>query len=959
MTAMTNTAYPNINSIPSLAKLSTDQVDTTRPPVILVDGSYYLFRCFHGLPPLSNSQGLPTNAIRGVLNALNKLIKKYHPTHMAVAFDTKAPTFRHNLSEAYKAHRPPMDEALRIQIPYIHEMIEKLGIALIKIDGFEADDIIGTLAYQACQQGHRVIISTGDKDMAQLVNDCVMLEDSFTGKLTDNAGVIEKFGVTSEQIADYLALMGDASDGISGIPKVGQKTAAKLLNEYQNIDGILANLANIKGAVGKSIADNQDSIPLNRILATIVTNLKLAISFDDITLDHSQETTIERAPALYALFEELEFKKEMAQTAELLNLPHQPTDKAVSIDIHDNTLSSQTPILPIKDISYHTITTQQDFTKLLDKLNHTPYFAIDTETTDINWQHAKLVGISVSTADYEGYYIPVGHTADFDVLLDNQLPIDTVLSAFKPILENPNIGKIGQHLKYDAHIFKKYGINISPWQMDTMLASYVINAAATRHGMDALAKHYLGVQTTTFEDVAGKGAKQLSFDKVAMDAASQYACEDADITFRLFNRFNQHINQDKTAAQLLYHLEMPTAQILTQMEHDGILIDTDFLGQLSDEFDKKIMALQIEAERIADEPFNLASPKQLGEILFDKLGIAGGKKTKTGQYATSEAVLSKIEHPLIDVVLEHRSLSKLKSTYTDTLANAADEQGRVHTSYHQALTSTGRLSSSDPNLQNIPIRTDTGRLIREAFIAPKGRMILAADYSQIELRLMAHFSGDESLIRAFNHNLDIHTATAAEIMGKDISEVTPSERRAAKAVNFGLLYGMSAFGLAKQIEVDRAVAQDYIKRYFARYPAILEYMERTKTMAKQLGYVQTILGRKLYSPDIQSSNRMIKDAAERAAINAPLQGSAAEIIKLAMIAVDEVLPKDDAKLLLQVHDELVFEVDTDKAHDIGNLIKTAMQNALTDTAKKLGWAVDFAVPLVIEIGIGENWEQAH
>ncbi|RKM45065.1 DNA polymerase I [Moraxella catarrhalis] len=959
MTAMTNTAYPNINSIPSLAKLSTDQVDTTRPPVILVDGSYYLFRCFHGLPPLSNSQGLPTNAIRGVLNALNKLIKKYHPTHMAVAFDTKAPTFRHNLSEAYKAHRPPMDEALRIQIPYIHEMIEKLGIALIKIDGFEADDIIGTLAYQACQQGHRVIISTGDKDMAQLVNDCVMLEDSFTGKLTDNAGVIEKFGVTSEQIADYLALMGDASDGISGIPKVGQKTAAKLLNEYQNIDGILANLANIKGAVGKSIADNQDSIPLNRILATIVTNLKLTISFDDITLDHSQETTIERAPALYALFEELEFKKEMAQTAELLNLPHQPTDKAVSIDIHDNTLSSQTPILPIKDISYHTITTQQDFTKLLDKLNHTPYFAIDTETTDINWQHAKLVGISVSTADYEGYYIPVGHTADFDVLLDNQLPIDTVLSAFKPILENPNIGKIGQHLKYDAHIFKKYGINISPWQMDTMLASYVINAAATRHGMDALAKHYLGVQTTTFEDVAGKGAKQLSFDKVAMDAASQYACEDADITFRLFNRFNQHINQDKTAAQLLYHLEMPTAQILTQMEHDGILIDTDFLGQLSDEFDKKIMALQIEAERIADEPFNLASPKQLGEILFDKLGIAGGKKTKTGQYATSEAVLSKIEHPLIDVVLEHRSLSKLKSTYTDTLANAADEQGRVHTSYHQALTSTGRLSSSDPNLQNIPIRTDTGRLIREAFIAPKGRMILAADYSQIELRLMAHFSGDESLIRAFNHNLDIHTATAAEIMSKDIREVTPSERRAAKAVNFGLLYGMSAFGLAKQIEVDRAVAQDYIKRYFARYPAILEYMERTKTMAKQLGYVQTILGRKLYSPDIQSSNRMIKDAAERAAINAPLQGSAAEIIKLAMIAVDEVLPKDDAKLLLQVHDELVFEVDTDKAHDIGNLIKTAMQNALTDTAKKLGWAVDFAVPLVVEIGIGENWEQAH
>lgn len=962
---MTNLIYPNIADIPNLAKLPTDHIDRSRPPVILVDGSYYLFRCFHGLPPLSNSQGLPTNAIRGVLNALNKLIKKYNPTYMAVAFDTKVPTFRHDLSEAYKAHRPPMDDDLRVQIPYIHDMIEKLGIPLIKIDGFEADDIIGTLARQACQNGYPVVISTGDKDMAQLVNDCVILEDSFTGRLTDKAGVVEKFGVTSEQIADYLTLMGDASDGISGIPKVGQKTAARLLNEYHDIDGILANLEHIKGAVGKSIADNQDDIPLNRVLATIVTNLELAIGFDDIALDHSQAAEQKRAPALYTLFQELEFKKEIADTAKLLTQSNNQADKSLPLteDLSSDADSADTPngvpTLPAGEVSYHTITTKAAFDQLVNKLASVPYFAIDTETTNIDWQQAKLVGISVSTANYEGYYIPVGHTEDFDVLIDDQLPIDEVLSALKPILENPNIGKIGQHVKYDAHIFKKYGITLNHWAMDTMLASYVINAAATRHGMDALAEHYLGIQTTTFEQVAGKGAKQLSFDKVALDLASRYACEDADVTFRLFSVFSDYLSRDDAAAKLLHQLEIPTAQILTQMEHDGILIATDFLGQLSGEFDKKIMALEIEAERIAGEQFNLASPKQLGEILFEKLGIAGGKKTKTGQYSTSEAVLSKIDHPLIDVVLEHRSLSKLKSTYTDALAKAADSQGRVHTSYHQALTSTGRLSSSDPNLQNIPIRTDTGRLIREAFVAPPGRVILAADYSQIELRLMAHFSGDESLIRAFNHNLDIHTATAAEIMGKDISEVTPSERRAAKAVNFGLLYGMSAFGLAKQLGVDRPVAQEYIKRYFARYPAIAGYMENTKAMAKQLGYVQTILARKLYSPDIQSSNRMVKDAAERAAINAPLQGSAAEIIKLAMIAVDKVLPKAHAKLLLQVHDELVFEVDVDKADDIGKLIKTAMQNALTDTAKHLGWEVDFAVPLVVEVGIGENWDQAH
>lgn len=960
-------------SIPNLAKFDTSGIDNNRPPVILVDGSYYLFRCFHGLPPLSNQDGLPTNAIRGVLNALGKLIKKYKPTHMAVAFDTKAPTFRHELSDAYKAHRPPMDDDLRVQIPYIHELIEKLGIALIKIDGFEADDIIGTLARNACMQGYPVVISTGDKDMAQLVNDCVILEDSFKDKITDVAGVFDKFGVHNTQIADYLTLMGDSSDGIAGIPKVGAKTASKLLGEYGNIEGILANVANIKGMVGQKIAEHQDEIPLNRTLATIVTDLQLPISFDELRLDNDKETQIKRAKALYELFKTLEFKKEMAEQLALLTMTEPSvTNDLFNNDNADNELNNpfddnladnsdelSVKPLPIKQGTYKTINSLDEFHKFIDKLKNVPYFAIDTETTSIDWQKAELVGVSIATTNYEGYYIPVGHTGDFDILLDNQLDRDFVLNELKPILQNPNIGKIGQHIKYDSHIFKKYGIELNNWHMDTMLASYVINGVATRHNMDDLASYYLGVTTTTFEEVAGKGAKQLSFDKVDMDKASDYACEDADITYRLFSVFDEYLQKDTNANQLLHQLEIPIAQILTQMEHDGILIKTEFLGKLSLAFDNQISQLEQKAFALAGESFNVASPKQLGEILFDKLGIMGGKKTKTGQYSTSEAVLAKIDHPLVDVMLEYRSLSKLKSTYTDTLAKVADKQGRVHTSYHQALTSTGRLSSSDPNLQNIPIRTDTGRLIREAFVAPKGRVILAADYSQIELRLMAHFSGDERLIDAFKNNLDIHTATASEIMAKDLAEVTPNERRSAKAVNFGLLYGMGVFGLAKQLGVENGVAKDYIKRYFARYPAIHDYMENTKSYAKSTGYVTTILGRKLYAPNINSSNAMIRQGAERASINAPLQGSAAEIIKLAMIAVDKVLPKDHAKLLLQVHDELVFEVDSDKADEMGEIIKTAMQNVLTDTAKELGWDVAFTVPLVVEVGVGNNWEEAH
>ncbi len=982
--------------IPNLAQFDTSAIDKDARPVVLVDGSYYLFRCFFGLPMLSNSKGLPTNAIRGVLNALNKLMRKYQPAYMAVAFDTRAPTFRHELSEAYKAHRPPMDDDLRVQIPYIHRMIEALGIPLIKIDGYEADDIIGTLAHEACQNGLPVVISTGDKDMAQLINDCVVLEDSFKGIITDVDNVVDKFGVTATQIADYLTLMGDASDGIAGIPKVGQKTAAKLLTEYGDIDGILANLADIKGVVGKNLAEHQDSIPLNRTLATIVTDLPLPVAFSDIRLDSQDSDApakFARISGLHTLFTELEFRQEIDSTAkELAKLEtlfsadsqtlstddvariseaaknsDTPAQFSLLSDEADTAETHSVPSLADADTHYHTITSMADFDALIVRLSSTQQFAIDTETTSIDWQKADLVGISIALTNYEAYYLPVGHADDLGVLLDNQLPLDAVLAKLKPILENPAIGKIGQHFKYDAHLFAKYGIDVigdihaqpNNWAMDTMLASYVINGAATRHGMDDLAQHYLDIKTTTFEEVAGKGAKQLSFDKIAIDTASHYACEDADITYRLYSIFSDYLAKDKAAKKLLHKLEIPTAQLLTQMEHDGILINTAFLGKLSAEFDQKISALESQAHSVAGEVFNLASPKQLGEILFEKLGIAGGKKTKTGQYSTSEAVLAKIEHPLVELILHHRSLSKLKSTYTDALAKAADKHHRVHTSYHQALTSTGRLSSSDPNLQNIPIRTDTGRMIRQAFIAPPGRVIMAADYSQIELRLMAHFSGDKRLIAAFNEGLDIHTATAAQIMNKPLDEVSANERRAAKAVNFGLLYGMSAFGLAKQLGVERSVAQDYIKQYFAKYPAIGDYMERTKADAKAHGFVETLLDRKLYSPDINSTNRMVKEAAERAAINAPLQGSAAEIIKLAMIAVDAVLPKDAAKLLLQVHDELVFEVDADRSDEIAALIKSAMEGVLTVTAKALGWSVDFAVPLVVEVGVGDNWDEAH
>lgn len=968
---------PSFETMTNVATMDTSHVNKDTPPFILVDGSYYLFRTYHALPKMMTTTGQHTNAIRGTLNALLKLMRRYHPTHMAVCFDTRAPTFRHQLSADYKASRPPMDIELSQQIPYLHRLVTALGIPLLRIEGAEADDIIGTLAYRAVAEGHHVVISTGDKDMAQLVNDCVILEDSFTGKITDSQGVVDKFGINPEQMIDFLTLMGDSSDGIKGVPGIGKKTAQDLLNKYGTIDNILQNLADVKGRGAKSLAEHAGDIPLNAQLATIVTDLDIGQDWSDLQLNTDPCAHVDELRALYS---ELEFKNELAS----LDHPNHPANGQGSKGVAASQAATEaqaqiakslqsTKIDNIKnsknhDKAWHTILDMPAFDSLIEQLENSAHFVIDTETTSVHWRQAELVGLSFATQAHEAYYIPLAHSLEGDALTTKQLDRDTVLSRLKPILENSNIGKIGQHLKYDAHILSRYDIDLlgsihdkpNNWAMDTMLASYVINAAITRHGMDDLARHYLQTQTISFEDVAGKGAKQVSFDQVAIDIASDYACEDADITYQLFDIFNQKLADDDNNQKLLQELEIPTAEILCQMEAEGILIKRPFLNELSKRFDEEIIVLEQRAYEVAGEEFNLASPKQLGEMLFDKLGVVGGKKTKTGQYSTGEAVLSKIDHPLVDIVLEYRSLAKLKNTYTDALDNVADPiTNRVHTSYHQALTSTGRLSSTEPNLQNIPIRTATGRLIRQAFIAPEGRVILAADYSQIELRLMAHFSGDENLTRAFNEGLDIHTATAAEVLGKTVAEVSPTERRNAKAINFGLLYGMSAFGLAKQLQMSRGEAQDYINMYFNRYPSVKEYMINTRASAYDKGYVETILGRKLYTPDINNSNRMVKQAAERAAINAPLQGSAADIIKLAMIAVDKVLPKAQAKMLLQVHDELVFEVDADKADEISKLIKNAMQEVLSTTAVASGWQVDFAVTLLVETDIGSNWDEAH
>ncbi|MCH7296716.1 DNA polymerase I [Acinetobacter higginsii] len=920
------------------------------PPFVLVDGSYFLFRAFHALPPLTTSTGLHTNAIRGAISAIQKLMRRTQPTHMAVIFDTPEPTFRHKLSPIYKGDRPSMPEELSQQIPYLHALIKAQGIPLYFLAGAEADDIIGTLTKRALAEGHHVLISTGDKDMAQLVNEHVKLEDSFKERVLDEAGVFEKFGVHPNQIIDYLTLMGDASDGIMGVPGVGAKTAAKLLNEYGTLNNIIANADQLKGKLSQNIKDNVDNIKVDHQLASIVCDLDLALDWHDLKLANPN------IDQLRELYTELEFRNQL-QSLDHPNNPnssaYQQTSQSIAkaelkaepvvAEDHAN-LSSQDDQLG--NATYHTVLSQQDWDALLQRMQQANHFAIDTETTNLDYRFAELVGFSVAFDAKDAYYVPVAH--DYEGAPE-QLNRELVLAQIKPILENEQVKKIGHHLKYDAHIFANHGITIQGWYFDTMLASYVLNAAATRHGMDDVARLYLSHLTTTFEQIAGKGAKQKTFNQIELEVAAHYAAEDAHVTYRLYEVLAAKLKAHPELVNILHNIEMPVARVLTGMEEDGIKLDHQFLDQLSVEFSETIQTLEAQAAELAGEAFNVASPKQVGEVLFEKLGLKGGKKTATGQYSTSESILEKIEHPLAEVILEHRGLAKLKNTYTDRLIEQShDTTHRVHTSYHQALTATGRLSSTDPNLQNIPIRTPIGRQIRKAFIAPEGRVLLAADYSQIELRLMAHFSQDDALVHAFQQGQDVHRRTASEVLGIAIEDVTNDQRRQAKAVNFGLLYGMSEFGLTRQLGFSREESRSYIARYFQRYPGVLDYMERTRQIAREQGFVETILGRRLYTPDIMASNKMIKQAAERAAINAPLQGSAADIIKLAMIAVDKMLPKDQAKLLLQVHDELVFEADAAIADELSKQIAEVMQSVL-----------EISVPFVVEVGQGPNWDAAH
>ncbi|HJF27157.1 MAG TPA: DNA polymerase I [Acinetobacter lwoffii] len=920
------------------------------PPFVLVDGSYFLFRAFHAVPPLTTSTGLHTNAIRGAISAIQKLMRRTQPTYMAVIFDTPEPTFRHELSPIYKGDRPSMPEELSQQIPYLHALIRALGIPLHMLPGAEADDIIGTLAKRAEALGHQVLISTGDKDMAQLVTDKVTLEDSFKEKPMDVDGVFEKFGVWPNQIIDYLTLMGDASDGIKGVPGVGAKTAAKLLTEYGCIGSILENVDKIKGKVGQNIKDNVEGITLDHQLASIICDLDLSFGYEDLKL---QEPNVE---ALRNLYTELEFRNQLQS----LDHPHNPnnrnykqaaqsiTAKAASepeeVDDQQATLSSENDQLG--KATYHTVLNQDDWDKLLERLSTEKRFAFDTETTSLDYRVARIVGFSVAFDAENAYYIPLAH--DYEGVPE-QLNREDILAQLKPILEDEAIQKIGHHLKYDAHVLENHGIHLAGWYFDTMLASYVLNSVATRHGMDDVARLYLSHLTTTYEQVAGKGAKQKTFNQIEIETATHYAAEDAHVTYRLYEVLSAKLQAYPELVNLLHNIEMPVARVLTSMEENGIQLDLGFLDQLSCDFSKTMQALENQITEMAGEAFNVSSPKQVGEVLFEKLGLKGGKKTATGQYSTSESVLEKLEHPIAELILEYRGLSKLKSTYTDGLLKQVNNSShRVHTSYHQALTATGRLSSTDPNLQNIPIRTEIGRQIRKAFIAPEGRILLAADYSQIELRLMAHLSQDDALVDAFIHGQDVHRRTAAEVLGIPLEEVSSDQRRQAKAVNFGLLYGMSEFGLTRQLGFTRQESQEYIKQYFRRYPGIYEYMQRTRQVALEQGFVETILGRRLYTPDIDARNMMVRKAAERAAINAPLQGSAADIIKIAMVEVNKMLPKDQAKMLLQVHDELVFEVDEAIADELAPKLAEVMQSV-----------IEISVPLVVEVGKGKNWDEAH
>jgi DNA polymerase-1 len=919
--------------------------------VWLVDGSSYLYRAFFALPPLTTSTGIPTGAVLGVLNMLNKLLKDEDPELIAIVMDAPGRTFRDELFEEYKAHRPPMPDDLRSQTEPLLEAITALGLPLLRMTGVEADDVIGTLAERAAREGFEVVISTGDKDMAQLVNDRITLVNTMFDTKLDRAGVKTKFDVMPEQIVDYLALVGDTSDNIPGVPKVGPKTAAKWLNEHGSVDALVAHAADIAGKVGESLRENLHTLELSRKLATIRRDVELPLAPAELV---RKPPDIDALTKLYQRFEMNSLLRQL--TGNVATQPVQPAQAAGGRDpgslaqagdrIHS--LAGSHPPPPARH--YETIVTEEQLSDWMARLEKASLFAFDTETTSLDYMQAEIVGMSFCVEPGKAAYLPLAHNYPG---APDQLNREQTLAKLKPLLEDAKRHKVGHHLKYDAHVLLNQGIRLAGMRYDSMLESYVLNSTATRHDMDSCAKLYLGIDTVKYEDVAGKGAKQITFNQVALEQASNYAAEDADVTLQLHDVLHAALEKEPGLLKVYEQIEQPLVPVLLDMEHRGVLVDRELLRKQSIELAKRLAELESEAHASAGQPFNLDSPKQLQEILFTKQGLPVKQKTRTGQPSTAEEVLEDLadKYLLPRLILEYRGLAKLRSTYTEKLPERIDERtGRVHTSYHQAVAVTGRLSSSDPNLQNIPIRTAEGRRIRQAFVAPKGHVLLAADYSQIELRIMAHLSGDDSLRRAFAEEGDIHRATAAEVFDVAADQVTNDQRRAAKAINFGLIYGMSAFGLARQLGIERHAAQEYVGRYFGRYPGVREYMDRTRASAREKGYVETVFGRRLYLPDIRSRDRNLQQYAERSAINAPMQGTAADIIKRAMIGVHAWLAgsKVPAQLVMQVHDELVLEVE-----------ESAVDKVRSKVTEIMCGAADLSVALKVDTGTGTNWDEAH
>jgi DNA polymerase-1 len=906
----------------------------TASPLVLVDGSSYLNRAFHAIPMLSTKSGEPTNAVLGVVNMLYRLLDDLKPTRMAVVFDAPGRTFRADLYAEYKANRPPMPDELRAQVGPLLEAIEAMGIPLLRIEGVEADDVIDTLARQAAAAGSATVISTGDKDLAQLVDGHVTLVNTMDNTTLDRAGVEQKFGVTPEQIADYLALVGDSIDNIPGIAGVGPKTAAKWLQQYRDLDTLKAKAGEVGGKIGERLREALPTLDLSRQLATIRCDVELPLGLQDLKLQPQD------AGRLSALFERLEFTRLLRRVREGADVAAPPAPEPAAAA--DGALAR-----PAAD--YETIVTVAQLERWLERVAAAPLVALDTETTSLAYMRAELVGISLAVAPGEAAYIPLAHRYPG---APDQLNREDVLARLKPWLES-SASKVGHHLKYDAHIFANHGVALRGIAHDTMLESYVLNSTATRHDLNSVAALYLGLATVKYEEVVGKGAKQITFDQVDLDTATRYSAEDADIALRLHQTLWPKLEVAPDLAHVYREIECPLVPVLEQMEYTGVMVDAGLLRRQSQELAEKMAQTEKAAHAAAGGPFNLGSPKQLQEILYDRLHLPVLGKTQKGQPSTSEDILEQLaeEHDLPRLILEYRGLTKLKSTYTDKLPIDIDPRTkRIHTSYHQAVAATGRLSSSDPNLQNIPIRTAEGRRIRQAFIAPQGFKLLAADYSQIELRIMAHLSGDEGLLTAFAFDQDVHRATAAEVFGVPLESVTAEQRRSAKAINFGLIYGMSAFGLAKQLGVPRAEAQAYVDRYFERYPGVRRYMDETRTGARRLGYVSTVFGRRLYLPEINARNSQLRQYAERSAINAPMQGTAADIIKRAMIGVAAwlVAERSSARLIMQVHDELVVEVPDDRVADVGAAVARIMEGA-----------ADLRVPLRVDRGVGANWDEAH